>query len=221
MRSGSINSILRNYNVLCEELTQIGESSCGESSTKALGLLALMENFSIYFGLKLSHLVFGTTEQLSTTLQYKDINAQEVSSAVSAAITFLQRQGFDSAFDKFYKTTFKDSEGLTQEPALPRRRKIPERFENGAPGSEAHPSAKEYFRHHYITFLDMMICELKRRFDQPSFSILRDIETLILSSCNGVGKEPSCTFREMYGKDLNMDKLVIQLAMLPDVVRTG
>ena len=51
----------------------------------------------------------------------KDINAQEVSSAVSAAITFLQRQGFDSAFDKFYKTTFKDSKGLTQEPALPRR----------------------------------------------------------------------------------------------------
>ena len=187
MRSGSINSILRNYNVLCEELTQIGESSCGESSTKALGLLALMEKFSTYFGLKLSHLVFGATE-LSTTLQYKDINAQEVSSAVSAAITFLQRQGFDSAFDKFYKTTFKDSEVLTEASALPRRRKIPERFENGAPGSEAHPSAKEYFRHHYITFLDMMICELKRRFDQPSFSILRDIETLILSSCNGVEK---------------------------------
>ena len=206
MCSGSIDSILRNYNVLCEELTQIGENSCGESSTKAVGLLALMEMFSTYFGLKLSHLVFGAAEQLTTTLQYKNINAQ-VTSAVSAALTYLQRQGLDSAFDKFYETSFKGSEGLTQEPALPRQRKL-ERFENGAPESEAHPSAKEYFRQQYFTFLDLIISELKRRFDQPSFSILREIETLILGSCNGVGKEPSCTFREMYGGDLNMDNLV-------------
>ena len=59
---------------------------------KAAGLLSIMEKFKAYFGLKLSHLVFRASEQLSATLQYKDINAQEVSSAVNAALAFLERQ---------------------------------------------------------------------------------------------------------------------------------
>ena len=51
VRCSSLDAVLKNYNVLCEELTQIGFDSCGESSTKALGLLALLEKFSTYFGL--------------------------------------------------------------------------------------------------------------------------------------------------------------------------
>ena len=53
-------------------------------------LLARMERFSTYFGLKLSVLVFGATEQLSATLQYRGINAQEATSAVSVAKSFRQ-----------------------------------------------------------------------------------------------------------------------------------
>ena len=47
-----------------------------------------MEKFSTYFGLKLSLLVFGAPEQLSATLQYRGVNAQEATSAVSAAKSF-------------------------------------------------------------------------------------------------------------------------------------
>ena len=67
----------------------------------------------------------------------------------------------------------------------------------------------------------MMISELTRRFDQPSFSILREIESLIIGSCNGVEIKLSFTFREMYSGDLNLDRLAIQLALLPDVVKTA
>ena len=178
----SIDSLIKKYDVLCEELAQIGEDSCGESSTKSLGLLALMEKISTYFGLKLSHLVFGATEQLSSTLQYYDINALEVFLAVSAASTFLKRQRSDSAFDKFYENTVKVADHLTQEPVLPRRRKTPKRFENEAQESESHSSPMEYFRHLYFTFIDKIISELKRRFDQPTISILREIESLIIGS---------------------------------------
>ena len=60
---------MKNYHVLCEELTQMGSESCNESSTKALGLLAIMETFAIYYRVKSSFQIFGATEQLSSTLQ--------------------------------------------------------------------------------------------------------------------------------------------------------
>ena len=82
MRCASLDTVLKIYNVLCEEFTQIGVDSSGESSTKALGLLALLEKFSTYFGLKFAHSLFGASEQLSLTIQYKDLNVQEASLTV-------------------------------------------------------------------------------------------------------------------------------------------
>ena len=67
------------------ELDKIGQESCGEASSKALGVFAVMEKSTTYFGLKLSFLVFSAMEQLSKTLQYKDINAQKIFSAMKAA----------------------------------------------------------------------------------------------------------------------------------------
>ena len=53
------------FGVLCDELDHLGAETHGESSHKALDLLALMEKFSTFFGLKLVFLVFGATEQAS------------------------------------------------------------------------------------------------------------------------------------------------------------
>ena len=88
VRTESLQAAILNYSVLHCELDKIGEESCGETSRKALGVLAVMEKFTTYFGLKLSFLTFSAMEQLSKTLQYKDINAQQVSSAVNAANGF-------------------------------------------------------------------------------------------------------------------------------------
>ena len=222
VRTGSIDAILKNYTVLHEELIRIGEHSLGEPSRKALGYIALMEKFTTYFGLKLSHLVFGATEQLSLTLQYRDINAQEVSMAVSAAVRFLQRQRSDSAYDAFYQSTVKEAEAYTQEPTVPRQKRVPRRLDDGAEGHH-YASPHDYFKQQYYEVLDLMLNEIDRRFDQPTFMILRDIEKLIVESCNGTDSEvklPS-TIDSMYATDLKLDSLKIQLRMLPDLVRTA
>ena len=73
VRNGAIDTVLKNYSTILAEFEAIGAESQGEASHKALGLLALMERFSTYFGLKLSVLVFGATEQFSATLQYRGI----------------------------------------------------------------------------------------------------------------------------------------------------
>ena len=110
VRTASIDAILKNYAVICEELTEIGTDSHGEAST--------------FYGLKLAYLTFGASEQLSSTLQYKDINAQEVSTAVSIALAFFQRQRCDFACESIYNSTVMNSWSYTQEPDLPRQKNI-------------------------------------------------------------------------------------------------
>ena len=63
--------------------------------------------------------------------------------------------------------------------------------------------------------------DLKCRFDQPSFAVLKEIESLLTKSCNGIAVQPTDNLVAMYGKDLNFDRLKIQLCTLPDLLRTA
>ena len=64
--------------------------------------MAQTESFSIYFGLKLSHLLFSGAEQLSLTLQGKDKTIQEATMAAELTVQYLQRQRCGGSFDQFY-----------------------------------------------------------------------------------------------------------------------
>ena len=76
VRTSAINSILKNYDVICTELEQVSNES-GDSATQASGYTALMEKFETLFGLCLSYLVFSATEEVSKVLQGHDLNAQD------------------------------------------------------------------------------------------------------------------------------------------------
>ena len=62
--------MIKNYKVLQEEFDALSHGT-DEAASKASGLLINMEQFHTFFGLKLSYIVFVTTEQLATTLQGK------------------------------------------------------------------------------------------------------------------------------------------------------
>lgn len=118
------------------------------------------------FGLKLSHLIFSGTEQLSLTLQDKDTTVQEGTMATELAIQYLMRLRSDASFDQFYTKVVEDSEDLTSPPVLPRYRQPPRR-----PGTEgvighAFPNPESYFRKQYFEVLNLLTNELKSRFQQ-------------------------------------------------------
>ena len=172
--------------------------------------------------LKLAHLVFGATEQVSITLQHKEINAQEAITAVKSAQHFLERQRSDSAFNLFFDNvvTKAIATGL-QEPTLPRQRRIPKRIDDGS-SNHVYSSAKDFFRCQYFEVLDVLREELVSQFDRPTLSILKDIESLLVSSCNGRGTNtPSTDLKTLYADNLNMDLLTVQLSMLPSVIAAG
>ena len=59
-------------------------------ATRAGCLLSLIKTFSTFFGLKLSFLLFSAIEQLSRTLQSKDLSAQDAFKAASLMKAFQQ-----------------------------------------------------------------------------------------------------------------------------------
>ena len=73
VRTGAMQAIINNYEVLqmTMETSSHGTDDC---SRRAAGVLALMDKFSTYFGLKLSVFIFSIIEQLSTTLQGRNNN---------------------------------------------------------------------------------------------------------------------------------------------------
>ena len=68
VRTGVMQAIINNYEAL-RETFEIASHGTDDCSRRANGVLALMDQFSMYFGLKLSIFIFSIIEQLSVTLQ--------------------------------------------------------------------------------------------------------------------------------------------------------
>lgn len=132
MKHTSIDSIIHNYQILQTALEEIQQGH-NEYAAKASGLLTRMEKFDTFFSLKLVYLVFSASEQLSINLQAKDITIQEAVRGARLLTAHLKSLRNESHFTSFYDGVYRDSRHLTEEPCLPRHRKIPRRFDDGGP----------------------------------------------------------------------------------------
>ena len=77
-RQQQLTLFIINYAVLQDVLKEINREGKDEYTAKAHGdYINQMDMFYVYFGLKLSHLLISTTEQLSITLQGNDTTILE------------------------------------------------------------------------------------------------------------------------------------------------
>ena len=221
VRSIALDSVIRNYPALLEAFEIISMESHDDYGRRANGVLTMLEKFSVYFGLKLSFLVFSATEQVSKALQAKDTTVQEALTSVKAAELFVQRHKNDEWFEMFYDTAVTEAERYSIVPTLPRYRRPPSRLDDGA-RPHVYSSPKEYFRRQYYEVLDMVNGEISR-FDQKSLMIPKAIEELLLGASKTTGTEeisiPDILINA-YSEDINMAKLKLQLCMLPDLLKT-
>lgn len=208
VRTGAIAAIVNNYSLILQTLEEIAEESSGSIASKASGLICLMEKFSTYFGLKLAHLGFVATEQLATTLQAKDVNAQLCMKAVCATKAFLQRQRDETVFFRFFESVSKESATLTDQPTLPRRKNNP--FQ----------SPSEYFRQQYFEIFDVLMEKLDDHFCQKTLMVLHDIESFLIDGISGKMARPSKEINEVYSTEISFERLQAQVSMLPDLIRT-
>ena len=219
VRTGAINGVLANYSTLCRTLDEISASGRDEYAMKASGYLQQMEKFSTFFGLKLGYLVFSVTERLSCILQGKDTTIQEAVEAAKLTESYLRRLRSDEEYTKFYRKVLETSKDLTDEPVLPRKRKIPRRINDGADPHQ-HETTEDLHRQHYFQALDEVVNELTRRFDQRDIKVVAEIEKLLLSAARGDQEivVPDAV-QETYRSDISMEPLIMQLKLIPNLIQ--
>jgi len=100
------------------------------------------------------------------------------------AIVVLHRN--DREFSAFFSSVVEESKGKTEEPCLPRQKRVPRRIDSdtGSTGYQ-HTDVKSFYRQQYYEALDTVISELKRRFEQKGMGVAQELETLLLSATNG------------------------------------
>ena len=59
------------------------------------------------------------------------------------------------------------------QPTLPRRRKVPRRFELGDSEGDHPATVKDHYRRIYFEAIDLIIAAIDNRFQQKGFSVLR------------------------------------------------
>ena len=220
VRHASISSILRNYAVIQSALEEI---ACGhdEYAAKGSGMVSKMENFDTFFGLKLAYLIFSAAEQLAINLQAKDTTVQEAVGGGKLLASHFKSLRNEAKFDQFYDQVVADSRELTAEPSLPRKRKAPRRIDDGASPHE-YQSPRERHHHLYFEVTELTAGEVERRFLQADIQLISEVETTLLEFSNERMTASLPPSLQMYiSEEFDLEKLKIQLSMIPDMLRTA
>ena len=220
VRTAAIGAVLENYEALMMAFAEINEESHDDHGRRAGGILSQMEKFETFFGLKFSHMLFASTEEVSFLLQSKSTTLQDGIQQVAVAKEFLARQRSDEAFDKFYETVVNSSKDHTDPPTLPRVRRLPKRLDDGS-NPHVFSTPADYYRKMYFEVIDLLLQELSRRFDQASLAVPLAVEKMLLDAANWDGKGTFDVDKDaiqLYSENVDMNKLVNQLKMLPDYI---
>ena len=140
VRAESLASIVANYKDLqglWEEALMV--TSDTEMKARIRGIASQMGTFQFLFGLLLSEMILRHTDKLSKTLQNPELSSTEGHEIAILTVKTLQRVRLDSDFDLFWeKVELRRVQLDVGEPQLPRKRKLPKRYEQGNSEPEFH-----------------------------------------------------------------------------------
>ena len=157
-------------------------------------------------------------------MQAKDFTVQEAIHGAQLLVRHLKSNRTDSKFDLFYNQIIQQSSALTEQPKLPRYRKMPRRFDEGE-NPHRYLIPKDRYRHIYYEAIELVAGEVERRFDQPDLKVIKDLEMLLLRAANGelcAGQGYMSEALSSYTEgDIDRARLNAQLLMIPDMIKTA
>ena len=174
-----------------------------------------MKSFNYFFGLVLGEILLRHTDNLSRTLQ-KNISASEGQLVANMTRRTLQSMRNGQQFDLFWeKVKRMAEESDVDDPVLPRRKKVPQRFETGSAAAEFPATAKDHFRRNYFDALDLLVQAIADRFDQPGYRTYSSLQALFLKATRKEDfSEELKTVCTLDGSDLHPANLRSQLELL-------
>ena len=139
------------------------------------GVSYQMKNFDFLFGSMLGEMVLRHTDNLSRTLQDKMCSAAEGQQIAGMVIRTLQSLRNDESFDLFWSRVTNTADPLDIEPKLPRKHKVPRRFESWLSEGHFHDDVKDLYRQLYFEAFDLSVNCIQDRFQQPGYIPLTKI----------------------------------------------
>lgn len=217
VRAKALQSILANYEVLQvlwnESLEFVRET---EMRSRIIGVSACMKSFDFFFGASLGELLLSHSDNLSKTLQSSTMSAAEGQKVADMTVITLQSLRSDENFLLFWKrVTDKASDLDINEPVLPRQRKRPRRYEEGASVGDFHETTEGLHRCIYYEALDLIVTGIKDRFDQPGYRLYSNLEALLVKAAKTERFDEELQFvTAFYKDDFSSDQLSMQLGIL-------
>ena len=183
VRAEALKSILDNFNVLlelwAESLERVKDT---EMKARIQGVSAQMMRFDYFFGVSLGLLILRHTDNLSKTMQKADISAAEGQAITVMTVSTFKSLRNDANFDLFWQKITTSAEDLhVDKPALPRRRKVPRRLDDGS-APTLHKTVEDHYRVIYFEALDLITSCIEDRFNQHGYKTYANVQALLLKA---------------------------------------
>ena len=154
------------------------------------------------------------------------MSAAEGVRVAGMTVATLQSLRSDAQFDAFWHLVATAQENVdVDEPTLPRRRKMPNRIDEGIAPPEFPKDCRSYYHQSYFEALDLVINAIQDRFDQPNFNTYSQLEELLLKTI--LGDETKAAYNSVckfYKNDFDHQQLQLHLhtlcATFPDTLKS-
>ena len=224
VRANCFQRIIDNYSFLYELWDKcLKESGLNRDiKSRIIGCKSQMETFDFYFGLKLGKLLDSHTDKLSQTLQSEKMSAVSSKRLAMLTVETISNLHNSESFDALYDLCLREIQSINfvEEPVLKRKRKEPKYsllhyLEGYESRSEAHypTTPRDHYRKQFYQAIDVLISSVRDRFDQPSFLVFENLESLLIKTLKGEETWAEMKIaQEKYATDVNMSDLNVELA---------
>ena len=163
VRGETLDSIINNY----EQLMSLWEWSLEkltntEMKARIHCTISHMKKIDFFFVCRLGGTILNQTDNLSRALQKSTLSAVEAHDLPAKVLAVLRKERSDECFKEIWKKLLsnKNSYALVDSPVLPRRRKIPARYNDGE-DQHHHKDVQLLYRQLYYDAYDYVISGIK------------------------------------------------------------
>ena len=156
------------------------------------------------------------TDKLSKTLQQPNLSSIEGHDIAMLTVKTLEGLRNENDFELFWQKIEKMRVQFDiDEPLLPRKRKVSQRFETGIAPAEFATSPKDENRRVFFECFDLAVMSIRSRFDQKGFKTFSNVEQLLFKTCKGQNYEEELDFVcNFFTNDFNKIELAAELLTL-------
>ena len=180
-----------------------------------IGVQAEFKTFWYFLGLLLGELILKHSDNLSKTLQSSELSASEGQQIATMTVKTLQSLRSDSNFDLFWRKAEITRQKLdVNDPVLPRKRKLPKRFEDVNAEPEFSSDCEQHFHQQYFEAIDLIVNSITGRFDQLGYKVYKNLQDFLINAIKNELYKESSFITTFYENDIDPSQLKLHLLIL-------